>query len=484
MHTFRRALSALLVMTLFVYGSRLRAEPPSTEEARTALQRATAFFHKQIASHGGYVYQYSADLSLREGEGETTPETVWVQPPGTPSVGLAYLEAFERTGEPSLLEAAKDAADCLIKGQLLSGAWNASIEFEPTARAKHAYRVEPLRKRARNWSTFDDDKSQSALRFLMRLDRALKFEDERLHECVTFALNSVLTAQFPNGGWPQGYEAPVGDAIPPDLRASIPNDWARTYPGGDYWVFPTTNDNAHVDTMETLFRAAVIYDDARYREAALRGAEFLLKAQLPEPQPAWAQQYNFQMEPCWARKFEPPAISGGESQSILSALLLCYVETGDRKFLDPIPRALNYLEKSALPDGRLSRFYELGTNRPLFFTREYQLTFDDSDLPTHYSFKVTNRTESIRRRFSQISAFDDRKRESERAKLWDRRETPKKINPDEVRRIVDSLDERGAWVERGDLKHHRNQKGIQLISSATFATNLDTLSRFVSSNAR
>jgi hypothetical protein len=164
--------------------------------------------------------------------------------------------------------------------------------------------------------------------------------------------------------------------------------------------------------------------------------------------------------------------------------MLCYIETGNRKFLDPIPRALDYLEKSALSDGRLARFYELGTNRPMFFTRDYQLTFDDSDVPTHYSFKVTNRTDSIRRRFSQVAEFDDRMRESERAKLWDRRETPKKINPDDVRRIIDSLDDRGAWVERGDLKHHRNQKGIQLISSATFAKNLDALSRFASSDAR
>jgi hypothetical protein len=482
MHRSMRTLAALLVIGPLAQGSRVGAEPPSRDEALAAMRRATAFFHTQVASHGGYVYQYSADLTLREGEGATTPETIWVQPPGTPTVGLAYLEAFERTGEPALLEAAQDAADCLIKGQLLSGAWNASIEFEPTARAKHAYRVEPVRKRARNWSTFDDDKSQSAMRFLMRLDRALEFQDERLHECATFALRSVLAAQFPNGGWPQGYEAPVGDAIPAELRASIPKEWARTYPGGDYWVFPTTNDNSHVDTMEMLFRAAVIYDDARYREAALRGAEFLLKAQLPDPQPAWAQQYDFEMRPCWARKFEPPAVSGGESQSVLSALVQCYIETGDRRFLDAIPRALDYLEKSALPDGRLSRFYELGTNRPLFLTSEYQLTFDDADLPTHYSFKVANRTASIRRRFNDVSAFDDAKRESERARLWDRRESTKKVDVDEVRRIIDALDERGAWVERGDMRHHRNQKDIQLISSATFARNLDTLSRFVKSN--
>ena len=47
--------------------------------------------------------------------------------------------------------------------------------------------------------------------------------------------------------------------------------------------------------------------------AARRGGDFILLAQMPEPQPAWAQQYNARMEPAWARRFEPASITGGES---------------------------------------------------------------------------------------------------------------------------------------------------------------------------
>jgi hypothetical protein len=95
---------------------------------------------------------------------------------------MAYLDAFERTGEAYLLDAAKAAGECLIQGQLRSGAWNASIEFAPDVRKKHAYRVDPpTKKPGRNWSTFDDDKSQSAIRFLSRLDSALEFKDARVH---------------------------------------------------------------------------------------------------------------------------------------------------------------------------------------------------------------------------------------------------------------------------------------------------------------
>jgi hypothetical protein len=60
--------------------------------------------------------------------------------------------------------------------------------------------------------------------------------------------------------------------------------------------------------------------------------------------------------------------------------------------LEPVPRAIAYLKRSRLPDGRLARFYELRTNRPLYFTKDYKLTFSDADVPTHYAFKSTTRS--------------------------------------------------------------------------------------------
>jgi hypothetical protein len=53
-------------------------------------------------------------------------------------------------------------------------------------------------------------------------------------------------------------------------------------------------------------------------------------------------------------------------------------------------------------DGRVARFYELKTNRPLYFTRDYQLTYNDRDVPTHYAFIVPNRTPSIQRQFAEL----------------------------------------------------------------------------------
>ena len=455
------------------------SEEPLKIQADQSLRRAVDFFSKKVSTHGGYVYRYSADLTKREGEGKAGPDTVWVQPPGTPSVGLAYLEAYERTGHSYLLDAAKAAGECLVRGQLRSGGWNASIEFEAKARARWAYRVDPPRRRARNHTSFDDDKTQSALRFLMRLDQALSFRDERVHEAAVYALDSILKAQFPNGAWPQGYDQFPDPAKHPVRPASFPQSWPRKHPGGDYWNHYTLNDNAIADTIDTLILAARIYQEPRYRTAALRAGDFLILAQMPEPQPAWAQQYDIEMHPTWARKFEPPAISGGESQGVMEALLRLYVETGERRFLKPIPPAIEYLRRSRLVDGRLARFYELQTNRPLYFTRDYQLTLDDGDLPTHYAFKVASRLDRIEREYDRLSKLSSDELAKLRKGINQKPHDEKPLEAS-VRRVIGALDDRGAWVESGTLRYHgANDNTRQVIDTRTFIRNIEVLSKYL-----
>ena len=102
--------------------------------------------------------------------------------------------------------------------------------------------------------------------------------------------------------------------------------------------------------IDAMLEAARIYKEPRYLASAEKGGEFILLAQMPEPQPGWAQQYDRDMHPAWARRFEPPSITGGESQSVMRALMLLYRETGKRKYLEPLPRALAYYRRSVLPD--------------------------------------------------------------------------------------------------------------------------------------
>jgi hypothetical protein len=454
------------------------AEPVTAEQAAAAMEKAVAFFRGEVAVEGTYLWRYSEDLRLREGENAATKTMAWVQPPGTPSVGEAYLAAYQRTGQKHLLEAAAETARGLVQGQLHSGGWDYRIEFDPAQRSRAAYRVdgEP-QPRARNVSTLDDDTTQAAVRFLMHADRALDFQDEAIHEAVLYALQSLLAVQYPNGAWPQRFSGPPKADDFPVVKASFPDEWPRAWPNEKYIDYYTLNDNTLADTMATLFEAGEIYGEPRYTAAAKRGGDFLILAQMPDPQPAWAQQYNAQMHPAWARKFEPPAITGGESQGAIRVLLEAYRQTGDKKYLEPVPRALDYFKKSELPGGRLARFYELKTNRPLYFTRQYELVYTADDLPTHYSFVVNSNIDRLRRDYDRLLATDpDRLRPVPRPPRYELTDSLTAA----ARQAIDSLDSRGAWVEDGRLRAADTDSTVRrIISTQTFIRNLDTLSRVV-----
>jgi len=230
-----------------------------------------------------------------------------------------------------------------------------------------------------------------------------------------------------------------------------------------------------------LFEASRIYRDERYHAAARKGGDFILLAQMPEPQPAWAQQYDAEMHPAWARKFEPPAVTGGESQGAMRALMGVFRETGDRKYLEPIPRAIAYFEASKLPDGRLARFYELKTNKPLYFTKDYKLTYSDADMPTHYSFKAGNGLDPLRREYERLAKADP----AELAKAAKR--SPPKLTPAlaaRVRQVIAALDDRGRWVEDGRLAYQGpDDPTRRVIRCATFMTNIRLLADYLEATA-
>ena len=69
------------------------------EKVMQTLRRAAEVFRARAAAHGGYVYYCSPDFSERWGEGRATKDQVWVQAPGTPTVGTAFLRAHLATGE-------------------------------------------------------------------------------------------------------------------------------------------------------------------------------------------------------------------------------------------------------------------------------------------------------------------------------------------------------------------------------------------------
>ena len=465
---FNDAMRALLTLPslLFLNLSSITAAELSRDDVEKALHRAVTFFHQKVRWKGGYVWRYSGDLKLREGEGNAETSN-WVQPPGTPAIGTAFLEAYQATKNKEYLQAAIDTARELLSGQVQSGGWNYQIEHDPAKRKKLSYRADRdykqkatpggwahwrRRRNKGNMTNLDDDTTQASVRFLMRLDAALEMKDQVIHEAAVYALKSLLQAQYPSGGWSVSWDrlpSTPSEKEYPVLKASYPKMWLREWPNtwtGCYVL----NDNLMSDMIEVMLLAWDTYKDKRYLESAKKAGDFLILAQMPEPQPSWAQQYDKNMHPVWSRKFEPPAISGGESQKILRSLMTLYRATGEKKYLKPIPPAIAWFKRSLRKDGRVARFYELKTNRPLYFYRDkerrYYLTYKDDRLPTHYGFIVSVNPDRMEKEYRQVVSGAKTKKGPGRLSSSLVSETEK---------VIKSMDSRGAWIEKGVIKTYK-----------------------------
>jgi PelA/Pel-15E family pectate lyase len=443
-------------------------DPELRKQALHTLKKAAAFYRAKVASHGGYVYYYGLDLKERWGEGKASPDTIFVQPPGTPTVGMAYLKAHEATGDKFYLDAAQETAEALVYGQLQSGGWTQVIHFGP---AKRLGKYRNGKGGSWNVSSLDDGQTQAAIQMLVLTDRALDFKHAAIHEAASYALAALLKAQFPNGAFPQGWIKPV--EAKPVVKAKLPDyDWKTEGKVMNYWDYYTLNDNLAGSVAETLITAHGVYKDDKYKAALQRLGDFLILAQMPGPQPGWCQQYSYEMTPLWGRKFEPPALTGWESQDVMETLVAIARYTGKKQYLEPIPRALKYFEKCLLPDGNVARYYELRTNKPLYMDAKYQLSYDDSAAPSHYGWKQPARFKEI------AKAYEDAKAGAKPAPP----RTGKDLE-DEVRNIIKALDAGGRWITTyaGErlVGQPRFERGFRYISSDVFSRNVTALSQYV-----
>jgi hypothetical protein len=470
----RRLLASLMLLGLVLPTS--AQERPSADAVKTALRKATDYL-VSISTEGGYLWWYSADLKQRRGEEVATETQIWVQPPGTPSVGTAFLRAYEATKDETHLRAALGAANALVRGQLESGGWSYVIEFDPKLRKQWAYHTDsaasaPDFKSRKNTTTFDDNNTQSALTFLMTfLDVATNLPPEQLkpvRAALDFGLSRMLDAQYPVGAWPQRFTGQPHDPAKHPIRpATIATNWPRQWPRADYGGFYTLNDNTQSDCIRTMLAAYRRTGEKRFLEAAKRGGEFLILAQLPEPQPAWAQQYNYEMQPAWARAFEPPAVCAGESGGVVRTLGRLYLETGEEKFLEPIPAFFAWLNRSQLSSNRWARLYELGNNQPIYGDRDGEI---------HYTLDEISAER--RRGYAWQGSFDlpetiawyERVRSEGREKTLaaeERRNKPSRPNANAVATILSRQEASGRWT---------SATGVSL---RQFLGNLETLTDYL-----
>ena len=484
---------------------------PTKQEALAALRKAAEFYVTKVATEAGYHSNYTEQVDGQiVGKG---PQTVTK---ATPTVGMAFLEAWEASGDRYFLKAAQSAAHGMLKGQMCSGGWDERVtELDPVKRKDYRFRadggcpdteawmrdlyepdetgdkqVDPRR----NMTNMDNNITQSVVRMMMRVDRAMNFEDRELHEGVLHALDYLVLAQYAIGAWPRNYEK-LGDPKRfPVMPASYPDTWSRTWTRPAFYSYYVMNDDCTLNVMDAMLEAARIYNEPKYLASAEKAGVFILLAQMPDPQPAWAQQYDPQMKPSWARSMEPPAISGRESVSILQALLTLYRETGKKRYLDPIPRAVEYLKNCSFErNGKrvIARFYELKTNRPLYITpgspNVRKITYSPERIKRGYTFFTSAEPlGQIAEEYMQlVAAKPETLRRPEKLmslKPFTHRPPPPLARDEltaKVREAISALDERGAWSIPNVAKQNTAEPVKGVISTWTFARNASLLSKYL-----
>lgn len=466
------------------------ADSRRVQEAGVALKKAVVYL-RSISTEGGYLWRYSLDLKTRAGETAATDTQVWIQPPGTPSIGMVFLEAHAATGDLEYLSAARDAAHALATGQLESGGWDYLIDFDPKESTRW-YRRSDMGKlgakeaeRRRNISTYDDNNTQSAVRFLMEFVAADP-GDRVVKDALEYALKKLLEAQYPNGAWPQRYRGlAIDPAEYPVLKANLPQTYQRQYEKGGYSGHYTLNDNAQRDVMGVMLQAWHQFGRREYLEAVRRAGEFLILAQLPSPQPVWAQQYNARMEPAWARAFEPVAVCGGESVGAMQMLLDLFIEFGDEKYLEPIPRALAWYDRSEVRPGVWNRYYELHTNKPIFGDRDGKIYYALEDISeerrTHYGWQGDFGLGRFKRNYEKLQKLGrDKLLAAREPKVMSEKEKLKRLQAldGDVAKVIAAQDERGRWVTGGRLKD-RGYEFDQRIETSVFIANARVLSSYL-----
>lgn len=383
---------------------------PSPDQVKSAMKMASQFMVEKVSYHGGYVWSYLPDFSRQWGELEARRTMIWMQPPGTATMGHVFLDAYHATGDEYYYQAAEQVAGAIIWAQHPSGGWNYLADFAGEASLKDwyitvgktAWRLEEFQHYYGN-ATFDDGGTADASKFLLRL-YAEKW-DPKYRPALEKAIDFMLASQYPNGGWPQRYP----------LMFDFPE---KDHP--DYTSFITFNDDVAAENIEFLLMCYSTLGEQRVREPVLRAMGAFLITQMGSPQPGWALQYTTDLEPAGARSYEPASLSPPTTAENISLLIRFYQATGDSKYLARIPEALTWLDKVALPsklvrDGRTHPgFVEWQTGRVLYTHRrgsnvangEYYVNDQPGQGLAHYSSTKRIDVKALQAEYQQALTWD------------------------------------------------------------------------------
>jgi len=280
---------------------------------------------------------------------------------------------------------ARAVAASIVQYQTKHGGWSKNTDMTQPPSAEYLADARFDHREA----TIDNGASTTQVRYLALMLTAQA--DPALRAAFERGFDYLLAAQYPNGGWPQYFP----------LR-----------PG--YYTHITYNDNAMVNVLAVLREAAAgkppfaIVDPVRRTQAAAaveKALGCILRTQVRQDgkPTAWCAQHDEQtFAPAPARNFEPVSLSGLESVGLVKFLMT--VEQPTPEIIAAIEGAVTWLQAVQIrglrvetftgsdgkPDRRAvadpaaaplwARFYELGTNRPIYTGRDKVVRYDYNEI--------------------------------------------------------------------------------------------------------
>lgn len=322
----------------------------------------------EFQRHGGWGVAWSLDEKVVWGEHLPIPDDwITVQSPATPTAAGIYLRAGQVLDDPRWIAVAGKAKEALCKLQTAEG----GLPHEGPPSDGPAKRA-----------SFDDGVTTGALDFF--IDWWHHTKDPQDFVAIERVGKFILTSQYADsGGWPQSYPLP-----------------------SNYGRYITFNDGNFSQIISSLFKLERESGDVRYRNAAVRGGECILKLQGGTGQSIWAQQYHPEtLEPAWARKFEPPGYTPAESSVVCDTLVELFLETGDYRYVESLGRALKWYESHKLKNGKYARLYEPDTGRPVYGRRDKAVkVYDFAEACSGYGWQGTWYPHKAKEAYDQIQA--------------------------------------------------------------------------------
>ncbi|WP_043583600.1 pectate lyase [Geminisphaera colitermitum] len=268
---------------------------------------------------------------------------------GTALIAAHLLYGYEIFNDHHYLDLARKTADFYVAAQIPEGAW------------LYIYNVGVNRVESREKAEYKfQDSVQSHPLYLLCYIYRLTGEKKYL-EAAMRAGEFYLSAQNPDGSWSHHY----------DIKAKCGRT-ARGLPNGG-----EINDLAMNDAIDVMTLMWHFTKDRRYIDAMKRAGDWLLKAQLGGAvNGCWAQQYDSQMRPVWAREFEPPAMSRTATADACDALAALYRISGDKRYRDAIVLCRDWFAKNTR-GGKMFDYYEVETGRPIIAHQNKVYHLDD-----------------------------------------------------------------------------------------------------------